>query len=110
MFNVIYSSESEGVKKQCDIIIEKLKATISKHGDAFPQLKEIGRLLNVSMPDTDSEQHHLQRLEELCSFLQQLSVSSYVVRHLHHNLCADVDATKNNKPISEGGSYLVLPG
>lgn len=109
MLNTIYSSESQGVKKQCIIIVDKLKATISQHGDAFPQLKEIDRLLNISMPDTDSEQDHLQRLEELCSLLQQLSVSSYVVRHLHHNLCADVEATKNYKPISEGSSYLILP-
>ncbi|GHA67900.1 hypothetical protein [Pontibacter akesuensis] len=109
MLKVMYTPESEGVKQQCSIILAKLQATISKHRDAFPQLQAIGKLLAMPMPDTDNDEHYLQRLEELCLLLQQLSVSSYIVRHLHHNLCADVEAVKSGEFISKGDSYLILP-
>lgn len=109
MLKVMYAPENEGVKKQCSIIVAKLQATISRYADAFPQLQSIGKLLDLSMPDTDKEEHHLKRLEELCQILQQQSVSSYIIRHLHHNFRADVEAVKKRKFISEGDSYLVLP-
>lgn len=106
----VYTSDNRDVKAKCNTIIAKLQATVAKYKDAFPQLSAIEELLDVTLPETDNDENYLQRLEELCSYLYQLSVSSYVIRHLHHNLCADVEAARNGTFLfNQDDYYLMLP-
>ena len=106
----IYTSDSEEVRARHNMIIAKLQATVAKHKATFPQLEAVERLLDVTLPETDNDEDYLQRLHELCSCLYELSVSSYVIRHLHHNLCADVEAVKERRPLlSQEETYFIMP-
>lgn len=105
-----YTSEIEDVRVRYHTIIAKLQATVARHKAVFPQLAAVERFLDVTLPETDKDEDYLQRLHELCPFLHELSVSSYVIRHLHHNLCADVEAVeKRSALLSQGETYLILP-
>ncbi|RDV11951.1 hypothetical protein DXT99_23295 [Pontibacter diazotrophicus] len=102
--------DSGGTKEKFNIIVGKLYATIAMHKAYFPELVTIERFLDVNMPVSGSDKDYLERLDELCSYLHELSVSSYLIRHLHHNLCADVDALKNNSfTFIQEEYYIVLP-
>ncbi|GHA67870.1 hypothetical protein [Pontibacter akesuensis] len=102
--------DSDGVKAQYETIIAKLQATVAKYKEAFPQLKAIGKLLRMTLPEANSDEDYVQRLQELCSYLNELSTSSYIIRHLHHNLCEDVESVKNNTFLSsQEETYLILP-
>lgn len=98
------------IKHKYNSILLKLSHTISIYGGTFPQLEKITEFISIPMPDTSSEAAYLARLEELCTFLEILSVGSYIIRHLQHNLRQDVDAVKeSNMPSMEALSYLDLP-
>ena len=108
--NVVYSFSNEGVKSTYNAILSKLQATVTRHQAAFPQLSAIDKLLDISMPEADNDEDYLRRLEELCSYLYELSISSYVLRHLHYNLCADVEAARNKTFLmNQEETYLILP-
>ena len=110
MRKVLHMSERGGTKDRFNIILGKLHATVNKHKAAFPQLATIERFLDVNLPEAGSDEGYLERLDEFCSYLHQQSVSSYVIRHLHHNLCEDVDAVKNNSfTFSQEEYYIMLP-
>ncbi|GAB3535848.1 hypothetical protein GCM10027443_25350 [Pontibacter brevis] len=106
----VYTSDNRDVKAKYNTIIAKLQATVAKHKAAFPQLPAIKELLDVTLPETDKDENYLQRLQELCSYLYELSVGSYVIRHLHYNLTLDVEAVKHrNALISQEEHYLLIP-
>lgn len=105
-----HASGKEGVKEKYETIVSKLQATVAKHGVAFPQLSAIEEFLGISLPETDREDDYLKRLQELCSYLYELSVSSYVIRHLHYNVVMDVEAVKDrNELVSQEEHYLIMP-
>ncbi|WP_181885249.1 hypothetical protein [Pontibacter diazotrophicus] len=80
------------------------------HKASFPELVTIERFLDAPLPEAGSDEVYLERLDEFCSYLHQQSVSSYLIRHLHHNLCADVDALKNNSfTFIQEEYYIILP-
>ena len=110
MRKVLHMSERGGTKEIFNIILEKLYGTVTKHKAAFPQLATIEKFPDVSLPEAGSDEDYLERLHQLCSYLHQQSVSSYVIRHLHRNLCEDVDAVKNNSfTFSQEEYYITLP-
>lgn len=105
-----HASANDGIKANYDAIIAKLQATVAMHCAAFPQLSAIEELLGISLPETDKDEDYLQRLQELCSYLYELSVSSYVIRHLHYNLALDVEAVRHRNPlVSQDEHYLIIP-
>ncbi|MBC3538934.1 hypothetical protein ACFSC6_10335 [Rufibacter sediminis] len=104
------SVEPQGAKANYGTIVSKLRTAIARHKAAFPHLAAIEDFLSVSMPDTDKDRDYLLRLEELCSFLDRLSTGSYVIRHLHNNLCSDVEAARSGLPVGQDTPYIHLPG
>ncbi|WP_162056127.1 hypothetical protein [Pontibacter pamirensis] len=104
------ASDKNGIKENYGAILSKLQATVARHGAAFPQLSAIEEFLGTSLPETDRDEDCLQRLQELCAYLYELSVGSYVIRHLHHYLALDVEAVKHrNALISQEEYYLIIP-
>ena len=110
MPKVLHMPDSRGTKERFNIIVGKLYATIAMHKASFPQLATIEKFLDVTISEAGSDEEYLQRLDELCTYLYEQGISSYVVRHLHHNLCADVDAVKNNSfAFYQEAYYIILP-
>ena len=108
--NAIHTPDNLGIKSKYYLIIRSFQATVAKHLSAFPQLSAIDMLLDIALPEAERDEDYLQRLDALCSHLHQLSTGSYIIRHLHYNLCADVEAVRNSTflfPQSE--HYLTLP-
>lgn len=101
--------ENEDLKLKYDIIVAKLRAAIVKNKAAFPELSLLGVYLDKRAPQAE-EQDYLRKLEGLCAYLQRLSSASYVIRHLHHNLCADVESAKNNSAFfNQRKDYIEVP-
>ncbi len=99
-----------GTRQRYDTIIAKLLATAAIHKAAFPQLAAIESFIDSTYTEVGVEEDCLGKLDELCLYFQELSVNCYVFRHLHHNLCIDVDAVKNKTaPFNLGDTYIVLP-
>ena len=97
-------------RKRYDAIIAKLLSTAATHKAAFPQLTAIEAFLDNNYTELDTDKNCLEKLDELCLYFQELSVNSYIFRHLYHNLCTDVDAVKNNTPpYDKGSTYIILP-
>ncbi|MFD3003606.1 hypothetical protein ACFS7Z_24835 [Pontibacter toksunensis] len=110
MPKVLHMPDSGGTKEIFNIIIGKLHATVAMHKATFPQLATIEKFLDVTLPEAGSDEVYLEKLDEICSSLHELSVSSYIIRHLHHNVCADVDAVKNNSfTFYQEEYYIILP-
>lgn len=102
--------ENENLKQKYGIIVAKLRATIARHKDTFPQLNLVTVYLDRTQAEADAEEGHLQKLEALCSYLEKLGSTCYVTRHLHHNLCADVEAAKNNSAFfNQRKNYISIP-
>lgn len=102
--------ENKELKQKYDIIVSKLRSTIARNKAAFPQLTLISSYLDATLAQTDGEEDYLQKLEGLCAYLRELSDISYVVRHLHYNLCADVESAKNNSVFfNQRKEYISLP-
>lgn len=106
----VHASDKDGIKAKYDAIVAKLQATAASHKAAFPQLAAIEAFLGISLPEPGKEEDYLQRLQELCAYLYELSVSSYVIRHLHYNLTLDVEAVRHrNELVSQDEHYIILP-
>lgn len=108
--NAINTPDDLGIKSKYYLIIRSLQSTVARHVSAFPQLSAIDMFLDIALPEAERDEDYLQRLDALCSHLHQLSTGSYVIRHLHCNLCADVEAVRNSTfrfPHRE--HYLTLP-
>lgn len=106
----IRTPDNEGVRTKYNTVIARLQATVAKYKDIFPQLKAVEKFLDVTLPEANSDEAYVKRLEELCAYLYELSVNSYVIRHLHHDLCEDVEAVKAGTfPLGEQEHYLDLP-
>ncbi|WP_162056129.1 hypothetical protein [Pontibacter pamirensis] len=102
--------EYKDLKPKYDIIVSKLRAAIARNKAAFPQLSLISTYLGTTLAEADEEEDYLQRLEGLCAYLHELSSTSYVIRHLHHNLCSDVESAKNNSAFfNQSKDYISLP-
>ena len=103
-------SESE-IQQQYRMILTKLQGTVTKHKAAFPRLLVIEEFLDVNFPETNRDEDYVNRLEEICSFLNELSSGSYVIRFLHHYLCADIALVKNRtfNLFNPQECYLILP-
>ena len=102
--------ENEDLKAKYDIIVAKLRSAIARNKAAFPQLALIGAYLDATLTEAGGEEDYLQKLEGLCAYLRELGSISYVVRHLHHNLCADVEAAKSNSVFfNQSRDYISLP-
>lgn len=99
------------INQQYLIILAKLQGTVAKHKVAFPQLLIVEEFLNVDLPEANRDRDYVNRLEEICSFLNELSSDSYIFRHLHHYFCVDVELVKNKTfyLFNQQDSYLVLP-
>jgi len=99
------------IKQQYLIILAKLQGTVAEHKVAFPQLIVVEEFLNVELPEANRDRDSINRLEETCSFLNELSSGSYIFRHLHHYFCVDVELVKNKTLylFNQQDSYLVLP-
>jgi hypothetical protein len=101
--------ENEDLKLKYGIIVAKLRAAIVKNKAAFPELTLLGVYLDKRAPQA-GEQDYLGKLEGLCAYLQGLSSSSYIIRHLHHHLCADVEAAKSNSAFfNQSKDYIEVP-
>ncbi|MDX5480090.1 MAG: hypothetical protein LPK07_00230 [Hymenobacteraceae bacterium] len=97
-------------RKRYDTIIARLLSTAAMHKAAFPQLTAIEAFLDSTYTQVGMDEDCLEKLDELCLYFQELSVNSYIFRHLYHNLCTDVDAVKNNTPpYDKGSTYIILP-
>lgn len=104
------TTENNDFKLKYDVIVAKLRSAIARNKAAFPQLTLISAYLDATLTETDGEGDYLQKLEGLCSYLQELGSISYVVRHLHHNLCADVEAARNNSVFfNQSKDYITIP-
>ncbi|GHA81327.1 hypothetical protein [Pontibacter akesuensis] len=102
--------EDEQLKIKYGIIIAKLRAAVAKNKARFPQLNLISVYLDRTGAEADAAGGHLQRLEDLCAYLARLGSSCYVTRHLHHNLCADVEAARSNSVFfNTRKNYISLP-
>lgn len=100
----------ETVKSRYCTIIAKLHATIALHEHTFPQLLEVEDFINSPFPKALKNQDYMQRLEELCAFLYKLGVASYVIRHLHNNVCQDVEAVISKTfLINPDKTYITIP-
>lgn len=99
------------IKQQYLIILAKLQGTVAEHKAAFPQLLVIEEFLNADFPEANRDGNYVNRLEKICSFLNELSSGSYIFRHLHHYFCVDVELVKNKTfyLFNQQDSYLVLP-
>jgi len=108
--NVIHTPDDLGIKSKYYLIIRSLQSTVAKHLFAFPQLSAIDMFLDIALPETERDEGYLQRLDALCSHLHHLSAGSYVIRHLHYNLCAEVEAVRNSTfRFPQREHYLTLP-
>ena len=97
-------------RKRYNTIIAKLLTTAARHTAAFPQLAAIETFLDSTYTCPVRDEDRLEKLEELCLYFQELGVDCYIFRHLHLNLCADVDAVKNDTNVyNPGGCYITLP-
>lgn len=106
----ISALENNEFETKYNIIVAKLRTAIARHKAAFPQLTTISAYLDATMAEADGEEDYLKKLEGLCSYLQELGSISYVVRHLHHNLCSDVEAAKNNSVFfNQSKDYISVP-
>ncbi|WP_162055823.1 hypothetical protein [Pontibacter pamirensis] len=102
--------ENKDLKLKYDIIVAKLRAAIARNKNAFPQLTLISTYLDATLADAEGEEDYLQKLEGLCSYLNEMGAISYIVRHLHHNLCADVESAKNNSVFfNQSKDYITMP-
>lgn len=102
--------ENNDLKLKYYTIIAKLRSAIAKNKTAFPQLTTISAYLDATVAEKDGEEDYGQKLDELCSYLNELGSISYVVRHLHHNFCADVEAAKNNSVFfNQNKEYISMP-
>ncbi|WP_187033811.1 hypothetical protein [Pontibacter deserti] len=67
--------------------------------------------MDIEFPEADRDEDFVNRLDEICSFLNKLSTKSYIIRHLHHNLCKDVELVKNKTFhfMDEHDEYFIFP-
>ncbi len=108
--NKMCALENKDLKLKYDIIVAKLRAAIARNKNAFPQLTLISTYLDATLADAEGEEDYLQKLEGLCSYLNEMGAISYIVRHLHHNLCADVESAKNNSVFfNQSKDYITMP-
>ena len=109
--NASTSYNDSEIEQQYLIILAKLHATVAKYKANFPQLSLIEKFLEVEFPEANREEDFINRLDEICSFLNKLSSSSYIIRHLHHYLCGDVELVKNKTfyLLNEQDGYLISP-
>ena len=108
--NEVHAAANDGIKAKYDAILSKLQATVARHKAAFPQLAAIEAFLGISLPEPGKDEDYLQRLQELCAYLYELSMSSYVIRHLHYNLTLDVEAVRHrNELASQDDHYIIIP-
>ncbi|WP_460922952.1 hypothetical protein [Pontibacter brevis] len=108
--NAVHTPDNLGIKSKYHLIIRRLQSTLAKHISTFPQLSALEIYLDIALPEAERDEDYLQRLDGLCSHLHELSTSSYVIRHLHYNLCADVEAVRNSAFLfNQEEHYLTLP-
>ncbi|MER2999008.1 hypothetical protein [Pontibacter populi] len=105
------NNESE-IQQQYNKILVKLRSTVANHRADFPQLSTVEKFLDVEFPEANRDEDFVNRLDEICSFLNKLSSGSYIIRHLHHYLCGDVELVKNKTfhLLNEHDDYLIFPG
>ncbi|GHA81388.1 hypothetical protein [Pontibacter akesuensis] len=102
--------EEEDLKMKYGIIVSKLRDAIAKNKAACPQLNLVSVYLDRTQTEVDVEEGHLQKLEALCAYLARLGATCYVTRHLHYNLCADVESARNNSAFfNQLKNYIEVP-
>ncbi|WP_187263547.1 hypothetical protein [Pontibacter beigongshangensis] len=105
-----YVPDDGSMKSKYYIIVAGLRSTIIRHQAIFQNLLIIDKFLDITLPPTENDEDYLARLDALCQYLSQQSVDSYLIRHLYHNLRADVEAVRNKTFFfNHEEHYIVLP-
>ncbi|WP_026461325.1 hypothetical protein [Adhaeribacter aquaticus] len=85
----------DATEKNYNLILLKLDRTFQKFKEKFPELVDLEFKINTILLDSSQINPFYYRLQNICHLLHIEAQHSYVIRHIHHNLCKDVENLAN---------------